>query len=78
MTPCLDCGRSCAGPRCPAHQHSYGGAHQAQRKHWASIVALGHTPCARCHLPIVGAFDLDHIDGIERPSHPACNRGTRG
>lgn len=80
-TPCLDCGITCRGPRCPIHQRQhkakYGGEHQALRKQWAPIVALGHTPCSRCGQPIIGPFDMDHIDGRDIPAHPRCNRGAR-
>ena len=83
MTPCLDCGVSCSGPRCRAcarakRRQLYGPDHDAERKAWAPSVALGLVECWRCDEPIPpgSAWDLGHTPTGRRPEHPRCNRAA--
>jgi hypothetical protein len=51
-------------PRLSTSQRGYGTAHQAARRHLASLVAAGMVRCARCGalIEVGDAFDLDHSD----------------
>jgi hypothetical protein len=82
-----DDGRQCdaVGPwtRCPMHEHVrraplYGATHQGLRRAWSPAVAAGVAACARCHRLIDPdePWQLDHIDGDERPSHRWCNEAA--
>ena len=54
-----------------------GAAYRRARAAWAQLVAAGGVVCARCGLPIVGRFDLDHLpSGDLHPSHESCNRSA--
>lgn len=55
----------------------YNAAYRAARRVWEPAVESGGVNCARCALPIVGRFDLDHIDTGLHPAHPSCNRSAR-
>ena len=84
MTPCLDCGRPCCGPRCAVHQRAhkakYGAAHQLQRRAWAPAVARGEVECWRCGELIVPGtpWDLGHRPGrAQHPEHAKCNRSAK-
>ena len=80
---------------CPEHRREYeqkrgskqargyDKAHDAERLAWASRLATGPIPCARCGQLIRpgDAFDLGHTDdrrGWTGPEHPSCNRAAGG
>lgn len=85
VTPCLECGVACAGPRCPAHRRKYGRPHNTERARWQPTIATGTVLCSRfgerpeCpgFIQPTDTWDLDHHSpGRTVPAHADCNRAA--